>query len=109
VRLLLELGFPVDEAGGTEGAPLNRACVCGYVDVARLLIAHGASLTLCNVYGGAPLGACIWGSLNFRAHDGDYPATADALLAAGAPLPEGLAGSPDVQDVLRRHRPAREA
>jgi hypothetical protein len=109
VRLLVQLGFPVDEAGGTEGTPLSRACICGYAAVARLLIAHGASLTQRNVYGGDPLGACLWGSLNFRAHDGDYAATAEALLAAGAPLPETPAGSPDVQEVLRRHVAARNS
>jgi ankyrin repeat protein len=105
VRLLLGLGFPVDEAGGTDGSPLNRACICGYAEIVRLLIAHGASLVQRNVYGGVPLTACIWGSLNFRAHDGDYAATAEALLAAGAPLPDALGGSPEVQEVLRRHMP----
>jgi ankyrin repeat protein len=105
VRLLLQLGFPVDEAGGTDGSPLNRACIRGYGDVARLLIAHGASLTQRNVYGGDPLAACIWGSLNFRAHDGDYSATAEVLLAAGAPLPDTPSGSPAVQELLRRRLP----
>jgi hypothetical protein len=104
VRLLLELGFPVDEAGGTDGSPLNRACICGYAEIVRLLIAHGASLTQRNVYGGVPLTACIWGSLNFRSHDGDYPATAKSLLDAGTPLPDALGGSPEVQEVLRRHK-----
>jgi ankyrin repeat protein len=108
VRLLVQLGFPVDEAGGTDGSPLNRACICGYVDVVRLLIANGASLTERNVYGGVPLTACMWGSLNFRAHDGDYPATAEALLSAGAPLPDELAGSPQVLEVLRRRLTARD-
>ena len=98
---LLQHGFPVDEAGGTDGTPLNRASICGYVDIVRFLITHGASLTQRNVYGGVPLTACIWGSLNFRAHDGDYPATAEALLSAGAPLPDTPAGSPEVQEVLR--------
>jgi ankyrin repeat protein len=105
VRLLLELGFPVDESGGTDGSPLNRACVCGSVEIVRLLVEHGASLTLRNVYGGVPLTACIWGSLNFRAHDGDYAATARILIDAGAPLPEAPGGSPEVQEVLRQHRP----
>jgi ankyrin repeat protein len=103
VRLLLELGFPVDEAGGTDGSPLNRACICGYVEIVRLLLAHGASLVERNIYGGVPLTACMWGSLNFRACDGDYAATAKALLDAGAPLPDTPGGSPEVQEVLRRH------
>ena len=102
-RLLLELGFPVDEAGGTDGSPLNRACICGYVEIVRLLVAHGASLTERNVYGGVPLTACIWGSLNFRAHDGDYAATAKALLDAGAPLSDTPGGSLEVQEVLREY------
>jgi hypothetical protein len=101
VRLLLELGFPVDEAGGTDGSPLNRACIGGYVEIVRLLVADGASLTARNVYGGVPLTACIWGSLNFRACEGDYAATAKVLLDAGAPLPDTPGGSADVQEVLR--------
>jgi hypothetical protein len=109
VRLLLQMGFPVDEAGGTDGSPLNRACIRGYVDIARELIAHGASLTQRNVYGGVPLTACIWGSLNFRAQDGDYSATAEALLSAGDSLPEALAGSPEVQEVLRRRLPPHDS
>jgi hypothetical protein len=108
VRLLLQLGFPVDEAGGTDGSPLNRACICGYIDIVRVLIAHGASLTEPNVYGGVPLTACIWGSLNFRARKGDYAATAEALIAAGAELPDAPAGSCEVQEVLRRVLPHAE-
>jgi ankyrin repeat protein len=108
VRLLLQLGFPVDEAGGTDGSPLNRACICGYVVIARLLIEHGASLTQRNVYGGVPLTACIWGSLSFRAQGGDYAATAEALLAAGAALPDAPSGSPEVQEVLRRRKSLRD-
>jgi ankyrin repeat protein len=108
VRLLLQLGFPVDEAGGTDGSPLNRACIRGYVDIARMLIEHGASLTQRNVYGGDPLAACIWGSLNFRACDGDYAATAEALLSAGAALPDAPSGSPEVQEVLRRRMSSTE-
>ena len=103
VRVMLDAGFPVDETGGGEGTALDRAAIRGYVDIAKLLLSRGASVTLRNVYGGAPLGACMWGSLNFRDRCGDYPATAEALIAAGATIPEKVGGSQAVTDVLRKH------
>jgi hypothetical protein len=103
VRVMLDAGFPVDETGGGEGTALDRASIRGYVDIVRLLLSRGASLTLRNAYGGPPLGACGWGSLNFRDRCGDYPATAEVLIAAGATVPENAAGSEEVAAVMRRH------
>ena len=42
-------------------------------------------------------------SLNFRDRCGDYPATMEALLAAGGRVPESARGSEAVAAVLRRH------
>ena len=69
----------------------------------KLLLSRGASVTVRNVYGGTPIQACAWGSLNFRDDRGDYGATADALLAAGSTVPETATGSDAVAEVLRRH------
>jgi len=103
VRVLLDAGFPVDETGGGEGTALDRASIRGYVDIVKLLLSRGASVTLKNAYGGTPLGACMWGSLNFRDARGDYPATAEALIAGGAKVPETAGGSEAVAAVLRKH------
>jgi ankyrin repeat protein len=103
VRLMLDLGFPVDEAGGGEGTALDRAAIVGDVAIVKLLLARGASLTLRNAYGGTPIQACAWGSLNFRDQRGDYPGTAEALLAAGSAVPEKATGSEAVAAALRRY------
>jgi hypothetical protein len=73
------------------------------VEIVKLLLSRGASVTVQNVYGGTPLRACVWGSLNFRDRRGDYAATAEALIAAGSEVPETAAGSDDLKEVLRRH------
>jgi len=103
VRFLLDAGFPVDETGGGEGTALDRASIRGYVDIVKLLLSRGASVTLKNAYGGPPLGACAWGSLNFRDPKGDYVETAKALIGAGAKVPETAGGSDEVAAVMRRH------
>lgn len=102
VRVMLDAGFPVDETGGGEGTALDRASIRGDVAIVKLLLSRGASLALRNAYGGTPIQACCWGSLNFRDRCGDYPATAEALLVAGSPLPEAAAASEAVTAVLRR-------
>lgn len=101
VRVMLDAGFPVDETGGGEGTALDRASIRGLVEIVKLLVSRGASLTRRNVYGGTPLQACCWGSLNFRDRCGDYPATAEALLAAGSPVPDKAVASEAVAAVLR--------
>jgi hypothetical protein len=103
VRVMLDAGFPVDEAGGGEGTPLDRASIRGDVAIVKLLLSRGASVTRRNAYGGTPLRACGWGSLNFRDPRGDYAATAEALLAAGSEVPESAAGSEAVAEVMRRY------
>jgi hypothetical protein len=107
VRLMLDIGFPVDETGGGEGTPLDRASIVGDAEIVDILLARGASVSLRNVYGGTPLQACAWGSLNFRDRRGDYAAVARKLLAAGATIPEEIEGSDAVRDVLSAGRVAR--
>lgn len=101
VRLMLDLGFPLDTRDVEQSTPLHRAALRGYVDVVNLLLERRAPLELKNVYGATPLGMCLWGSLNFRDASGDYPRTAERLLVAGAVAPEKPWGSPECQEVLR--------
>jgi ankyrin repeat protein len=85
VRLMLQVGFDVDARGGDDATALNRAATRGFADLIELLLAHGASLEAKNSFGGRPLGACLWGAENFRDPNGDYVASVEKLIAAGAP------------------------
>ncbi|MCW3094931.1 MAG: Ankyrin [Chthonomonadaceae bacterium] len=86
VRLMLEIGFDIEARGGDEATALNRAATRGFADLIELLLAHGASLEAKNAFGGKPLGACLWGAENFRDPNGDYVASVEHLIAAGASL-----------------------
>jgi ankyrin repeat protein len=104
LKLMLKLGFGVNTRGGEGFTPVAHAALCGYVEIVRVLIEHGADLEIRNAYGGTALESCQWGSLNFRARDGDYPTCAEALLQAEAKLSYPDFGSEAVQAVLHRFR-----
>lgn len=103
VKLMLKLGFDVNMRGGEGFTPVNHAALCGYADIVRLLIEHGADLEIRNAYGGTALEGCQWGSLNFRDKKGDYPACVEALLQGGAKLSYPNFGSEPVRDVVQRY------
>lgn len=103
VEAMIEAGFDIDTRGVHQSTPLDRAALRGYVDTVKVLLKHGADMTLKNEFGGTPLRACAWGSLHFRDSKGDYPAVIEALIVAGSPLPDEAFGSDDVQAVMRRH------
>lgn len=103
VRTMLEVGFPPDAAPDGSSTPLHRAIFRGYKGIVELLLAYGASVDITNEYGGTPLSACVWGSMNFRDPRGDYAAVAECLIRAGAKLPEQADGSSAVRDVLLRN------
>ncbi|MGH9648106.1 MAG: ankyrin repeat domain-containing protein, partial [Bryobacteraceae bacterium] len=57
-----------------------------------------------NDYKVTPLNWAMHGSQNgWHRESGDYPATVEALLSAGARLPDAPGGTDAVQEVLRRH------
>jgi ankyrin repeat protein len=103
LRVMLDAGFPIDAVNGEGMTALERSSLRGFVDVVQFLCQRGASLTHRHSYGGDAVDTCIWGSLNFNDHGGDYPATLEALIAAGASVPEHAKGTASVNDVLRRH------
>jgi len=103
LKLMLKLEFDVNMRGGEGFTPVAHAALCGYVEIVRVLIEHGADLEIRNNYGGTALESCQWGSLNFCDRRGDYPACAKALLQAGAKLSYPNFGSEAVQDVLQRY------
>ncbi|HVY71201.1 MAG TPA: ankyrin repeat domain-containing protein [Verrucomicrobiae bacterium] len=109
VRLLLEAGWPVDAVGHSGGTPLHWAGFHGNVEMARVILAHRPPLELRDAHFNAtPLGWAIHGSEHgWRCRTGNYPATVEAILAAGAKLPDKPGGTGAVQEVLRAVAKAR--
>ena len=100
---MLELGFDVNTRGGEGFTPVASAALRGDVGVVQVLIERRANLEIRNDYGGTALDSCQWGSLNFCARNGDYPACAEALLKGGAKLHYPHFGTEAVQAVLQRY------
>ena len=103
IRTMLDAGWEIDARGFEDSTALNRAAVRGWAPLVQLLIDRGASVEAKNVHGGWPLTAAIWGSENWPRATGDHPACVEALVAAGSKMPQALYGSPEVQEVLKRH------
>jgi ankyrin repeat protein len=108
VRLMLEAGWPSDARGQENATPLHWAGFHGNAEMARVLLAHDAPIDVKeDHHDGTPLHWTIYGSEHgWHCRTGDYVATAEALIAAGAQLPplQSLkSGTPAVLDVLRRH------
>lgn len=104
VRLMLECGWPVDATGQHRGTALHWAAFHGNAEMTDVILGFDPPLEVTDAdFNAAPLGWAIHGSEHgWHARTGDYGATVEALLAAGAKRPAQIAGSPAVQDVLRR-------
>jgi Ankyrin repeats (3 copies)/Ankyrin repeat len=105
VRLMLAAGLPVDALGQHRATPLHWAAFHGNVEMAREILRHDPPLELTDAdFNGTPLGWAIHGSEHgWYCRTGNYPATVEVLLAAGAKPPEKIAGTPAVQEALRRY------
>jgi ankyrin repeat protein len=105
VRLLIESGLPVDGRGQHQATPLHWAAFHGNVEMARIVLRHGPPLEATDAdFKGTPLGWAIYGSENgWNCETGNYAATVEALIAAGANVPTTVGGSEAVREVLRRH------
>jgi ankyrin repeat protein len=102
VRALLAAGAAVDSRDGGGATALHWACWKGYADLVKLLLDHGASLTIeDNQFHAAPPGWFDHGLHFCGEGGGDYPSVARLLLAAGATL--AVTGNADVDAVLRHH------
>lgn len=87
VEFLLEKSADLATQSGDGQTALHRAVIGGHLDTVKLLLRHNAPLELQNIYGGTVLGQTLWSA----AHGGDtdaYIAILDALVAAGAKVPE---------------------
>jgi hypothetical protein len=101
VAALLDAGAPVDGDPAGEEIPLGHACWRGRVQMTRELIQRGAALRFRD--GGSAIGAALHGSRHCNDPEGGpsmrpideiprepYAAIVQALLAAGAPVPERI-------------------
>jgi ankyrin repeat protein len=110
VRLMLAAGWPVDARGDYEMTSLDWASWHGNAEMVREILRYRPQLELCNRHKITALGSALHGSMNGWHRDtGDYVATVEALLAAGAKAPEvtdDLEASDAVRDLLLRHAEA---
>jgi len=107
VRLMLKAGWPVDVRDQQGATPLHWAAWHGNAEMTRALLRYTPPLEAADdQYHAKPLGWAIHGSLHgWHRTSGDYGATVDALLQAGAVHPtvaDDFEGSDAVRDVLRR-------
>jgi hypothetical protein len=105
VHAMLKAGLPVDARGQHNATPLHWAAFHGNRAMVQLILPFGPPLEATDAdFNGTPLGWAIHGSKEgWQRQSGDYVGTVQALLAAGARLPERLGGTEAVRDVLRRH------
>jgi ankyrin repeat protein len=105
VGLMLRYGWPVDARGQHRATPLHWAAFHGNPEMVREVLTYGPPLeALDGDFNGSPLGWAIHGSMNgWFVKTGDYVATVDLLLQAGATPPTELTrGSPAVRAALAR-------
>lgn len=93
VAAMLAVGFPVDGVGSGGPTPLHHACWQGRVEVARILLEHGANLHLPEAHFKAfPLGWAVHGSMNRPgANPDDHLAIIRLLFQNGATLDQAPA------------------
>jgi len=102
VRLMLAAGWPVDALGQHGATPLHWACFHGNVQMAREILRYNPPLEKTDRdFTSTPLGWAVHGSENgWHCDTGDYPATVEALLKAGAKPLEKPGGTEAVRKVL---------
>ena len=108
VRLMLAAGWPVDAKGEYGLTSLDWAAWHGNAEMLREILGYGPRFESCdNQHQITALGSALHGSVNGWHRDtGDYVATVQALLDAGAKAPElsdDLEASDAVRDLLQRH------
>jgi ankyrin repeat protein len=111
VRSMLKLGLPVDAKSQHGATPLHWAAFHGNCEMVKEILPFSPPLEATDAdFNGTPLGWALHGSEHgWCARTGDYPATVEALLQAGARLPEQIGGTEPVRAVLRRHGMKEEA
>lgn len=107
LRLMLGAGLPVSGRSQHNATPLHWAAWHGNAEMTCVILAHNPPLEdSANDFAGTPMRWAIHGSENGWYRDnGDYGATVEALMRAGAKVPAKIEGSAPVKEVLRRANP----
>jgi len=104
VRLMLAAGWPVNARGEYQMTPLQWASWHGNAEMVSEILRYRPKLELSRQHEITALGCALHGSENgWHRHTGDYAATVEALLDAGAKAPkltDDLEASQAVRDVL---------
>jgi ankyrin repeat protein len=104
VKVLLEIGFNPHTANHEGMTALHMAAFHGFAPLVKLLLQYNPQLERRSNYGGTPLSTAVYGAVHSWRHDGDFPATIEALIQAGSPInPAWIpSGSAAVDAILRR-------
>ena len=103
VRLMLELGFPVDAQDNEGMSPVHWAGFHGDLEGLRTILSFQPDLTLKNGYGGDALSTTCYGSANCWYPDGKYADSVRLLLDSGAPFRSDIHGTDEVNAVLKEY------
>ncbi|MDG3007607.1 ankyrin repeat domain-containing protein [Paludisphaera mucosa] len=105
VRLMLQAGLPVAARGRHGATSIHWAAFHGNLAMIQAILPFGPPLEdIENDYKSKPLGWAIHGSEHgWYSGSGDYAGAVEALLAAGATVPETAGGTELVKVVLRRY------
>ena len=88
VRIMVEAGWPIAIRGGDiRGSALNHAVFNGNSELARFLLAHGASYDERHAYDDNVYGTLSFASTAETNPNGDWLGCAKALIESGAPVP----------------------
>jgi ankyrin repeat protein len=106
VRSMLEAGWPTDGRGQDDGTALHWAGFLGNAEITRELLRHRADVDVVEgVHKGTPLQWTLYGSVHgWRCDRGDFIGVVDALLKAGATLPNPVTvASDELRDFLAKY------
>jgi hypothetical protein len=108
VRLMLDLGFPVDAREHNHGyTPLHNAAWCGDLELVQLLLDRGHELNIADpTFRATPLGWAIHSCVEGKRHpDGQFAEVVALLLARGATFDRARfpVGDADIDAVLRQY------
>ena len=104
---MLSAGLPVDALGQHGATPLHWAAFHGNAEMARVILRCNPPLEPADAdFDLTPLGWAIYGSEHgWHCRTGDYAATVEVLLKAGANIPEKETGGTEaVREVLGQHK-----
>ena len=111
VKRLLAAGWPTDARGQEDGTALHWAAFLGQTEIVRELLRYGAPVDVMeHTHNGTPIHWALYGSVHgWRTQTGDFVGVVDALLGAGAQLPQPVQVASDaVRAYLSTIQPVRE-